>query len=78
MYWWYKLLEKNGDVYRYAYSRESDICDGIIVYSATTQTAIIEKVSKTDRTLWEQQKSLEHFSKVIKEGFPKQRQVCCG
>lgn len=78
MYWWYKLIEKKGNVYRYAYSCESDKCDGIISYSTMTQKPFIEKKCEIDDGDWMENRSLRHFSKVVEDGFPSVLQVCCG
>ena len=78
MYWWYKFIEKKGNVYKYAYSVDSDKCDGIICYSILTGEAVIEKKCENDDGEWMMHRSVEHFYKVVKEGFPSKVQVCTG
>lgn len=79
MNWWYKLIQKTSREYIYAYSRESEILDGVIIYDTTTKTARIEKESSTDsESIISLNASLRHFIKVVREGFPAERHVCCG
>ena len=79
MQWWYELIEKTENTYVYAYSCESRALDGIIVYYIDTEEWEMVKESATDEGLeWCLDRSLRHFCKVVDEGFPKTRHVCCG
>lgn len=79
MNWWYKLLRRTEHEYVYAYSRESEALDGIIIYDMTTGEARIERESATDDgNAVSLRASLRHFNKVVREGFPERRHVCCG
>lgn len=79
MHWWYKCVERTDDGYVYAYSRESRALDGLIKYSLADGSAQIIRESDTDcgsaRML---ERSLTHFELIVREGFPKERHVCCG
>ena len=79
MRWKYKLIEKSDRIYIYAYSRETDDLDGVISYDLETKQAQLIKPCKGDeRSNITKEMALEHFWKVINEGFPEYRYVCCG
>lgn len=79
MHWWYKFIEKRGDDYVYAYSCESDVLDGVIVYSTARQKAAVEKESYTDKGIERRvNRSVQHFYILVRENFPEIRHVCCG
>lgn len=80
MRWWFSKIIENDRMIEYAYSRESEFCDGRIVYSKAERKAIMVKPSATDKgnTRLESQ-SLSHFyGQVVNENFPDKRYVCCG
>ena len=79
MHWWFELIEKTENTYVYAYSRQSRLLDGIIVYYIDTEEWEMTRESVTDEGKdsfldW----SLEKFCWVVDEGFPASRHVCCG
>lgn len=79
MNWLFKLIEHSGKVYRYAYSCESKNLDGVILYSASTGKAVIEKESAYDEGYdFLKRRSLRSFQKVIESDFPEVLSVCVG
>lgn len=78
MRWRYKFLDCNNNVYRYAYSYESDELDGVIVCDANTEDIWIEKAAAKDTSEFFKERSISHFYFVMKDGFPDERSVCCG
>ncbi len=79
MRWIFKLIEKSERIYIYAYSRESDLLDGIISYDANNRKTTIAKPCSNDvgdefLINW----AIEHFQRVVNEGFPDERHVDCG
>ena len=78
MRWYYKLLEKAGGFYVYAYSRESRDYDGRIRFAEASQSSEMITPAKGDDNKLLQEMALSHFWRVINEGFPAERSVCCG
>lgn len=79
MHWWYRLIEENEREYIYAYSLECKDLDGIITYDKADKTATLTRASKSDGgSDWAENRSLEHFFTLVREGFPEERHVCCG
>lgn len=80
MRWWFIKLSENDSMIEYAYSRETKICDGRIVYSKADDMALMAKPSETDRGSKRlETQSLSHFyGQVVNESFPDERYVCCG
>ena len=73
MRWYYKLLEKAGGSYVYAYSRESRDYDGRIRFTEASQSSEIITPAKGDDNKLLQAMALSHFGSVINEGFPAER-----
>ena len=79
MRWLFKLLDRSERFIVYAYSVEGDSLDGRIVYDIEkNETKIAKPCSKDIDSEWRQKKTIEHFYKVKKEGFPEERYVCIG
>lgn len=79
MRWYFRLLEQGATFYLYAYSRESKDFDGRIRYDTETETISVTIPCAADRdSEWLQEKARNHFWKVIRDGFPQERSVCCG
>ena len=79
MQWYYKLLEQAGGFYLYAYSREGKDYDGRIrcaEKSGNSELIVPAKGDAENKLL--QEMALSHFWRVISEGFPSERSVCCG
>ena len=79
MRWHFSFISHEGKIYTYAYSRESSPLDGKIIFNEVTQHIYIEACSD-DKPYGKRatDMAIEHFWKVIREGFPKERQVDCG
>lgn len=79
MRWKYKMVEKSNRLYIYAYSRETDMLDGMISFDREKHEALIIKPSNNDKNSKKaQDKAMEHFEAVINENFPIELYVCCG
>ena len=79
MRWYYKLIEKAGGFYVYAYSRESKDYDGRIRWEEASNTSEMVTPAKGDtESKLLQDMAISHFWRVISEGFPAERSVCCG
>ena len=79
MRWYYKLIEKGINFYLYAYSRESKDFDGQIRFDTETGKTTLVTPSAVDMdSKFLQGKAQEHFWKVVRDGFPEERSVCCG
>ena len=79
MRWHYRIKEKSKRLYIYAYSRETDELDGLIVFDTEKQFASLMKPASLDSNSKKaQSKAVEHFAKVIDQGFPDGCYVCCG
>lgn len=79
MRWIYKLIEKSGRFYIYAYARESEVLDGVISYDTKNSKITVAKpCSKDIGKKYGVEKAIEHFQHVIDEGFPEERHVDCG
>ena len=79
MRWYYKLIERGERYFIYAYSRECKKYDGRIKYDINSKNVDMITPSHEDsKSVWAQQKALEHFNKVIINSFPEDCSVCCG
>lgn len=79
MWWLYKLIKSDKSVYEYAYSRESNNLDGRLVYdSSTGDITVTKRESKDSKSVFCEEKAIEHFYTVIKNGLPEEYQVACG
>ena len=80
MWWHYRFMREENDAYIYAYSRESKACDGTIIYHKNTKDIEIVKRCKVDEgaNYYADQQAVANFLIVVKENFPKERQVACG
>ena len=79
MRWYYKLVEKTPAYYRYAYSRESKKYDGVIVFFTATEVVKIDKPCDLDSgSNIKAEKAADHFWSVVNDGFPNEKEVCCG
>lgn len=82
MRWYFKLIEKTPAFYRYAYSRESKILDGVIVHFLSSKSTGIEKPCANDEgktQSYSREVAIQKFDRfVVEENFPEERSVCCG
>lgn len=78
MRWYYKLMEDQLAYFLYAYSRESMDYSGRIRYDKESGVFEVTLRCKADEDDYDTQKALDHFWKVINDGFPDERSVCCG
>ena len=79
MRWVYKLIEYTKSAYFYAYARESDQRDGIIMFDRGT--GMITVTNPCEKDMGKEyciEKAIEHFQKVIDDNFPVERHVDCG
>lgn len=75
----YQLIEETDTIYRYAYSRETNDLDGIIVYDKKTGETTVEKPCAKDKGIkFSINHAAESFEFVIDEGFPARRMVAFG
>ena len=78
MRWHYKLIEKTPAFYRYAYSRESKLYDGeLIYYIQSGKTEVVKPCAKDDMEIKTESARI-HFQSVIEAEFPEQYSVSCG
>lgn len=79
MRWKYRIVDKSKRIYVYAYSRESDELDGLIAFDIEEQAVFMMRPSRADASSRKAQtKAVEIFWKIVDEGFPEERYVCCG
>ncbi|MGI6161969.1 MAG: hypothetical protein ACOYJD_08050 [Christensenellales bacterium] len=79
MWWIYQKIYEDERIIRYSYSCESNDADGIIRFDKETKEWHMEKASaKDEHSEWSIGQSLEHFYRVVQDGFPSKRTVATG
>lgn len=78
MKWLFKLKEKSKRFIIYSYARESNNLDGEIIYDLLKQSCSVLTMCSKDKDDYDRNYSLEMFDKVIREGFPEERQISLG
>ena len=71
----FRMIDKNGTVYRYSYSRETEDFDGIISIDSESKEIKIIQQSKTDEDEIDASNTIEMASVLIESKYPKQRTV---
>ena len=71
----FHLIEKEGNVYRYRYTREDHEPDGIISIDSVTKEIRIEQQSIMDEDEIDTQNTIEMAYALIESNYPKKRTV---
>ena len=79
MRWHYTLIRYEKPIYIYAYGRENSPVDGEISYNEITGKITVKPCTlDAGEGVFALEMAEEHFYKVIRDGFPNERQVDCG
>lgn len=76
---YFMLSEKNGDIYQYHYSRETQEYDGLIEYNSVNKKIYIVTPSRIDAgSAISQSITIRDFNIVVRDDFPERRTVAHG
>ena len=80
MWWLFVLLEHDGDIYRYSYSRENRDLDGIIEFNTKSKKAKLTTPCAFDNERPKaQERTIGKFVYyVVEAGLPARKMVACG
>ena len=79
MWWLFEKLSETASQVAYRYSRESQDCDGKIVFDKKRYDIIDFQHSHNDHSEFDKKTAIDKFACfVADEGYPDRRRVVCG